>query len=412
MKEQSPASAGFSFYISCNLGFEEALVQEIRQCWPQLIEINGRPNSSPLPEMTPEMGGVLVKTSFELGLQLNYFLKTAHRILWRIAEFKVRDFPKLFEKVQKIPWGNYLKGANTKWIVAASKSRLNNEKRIEETCIEAFARIAAKISDKNQETSQATQDIYVRLYEDFCTISLDSSGENLYKRGWGMLKGEAPLRETLAAFLIREMMEKALPDKTQQVTVVDPMCGSGTILLEAASLWQPVFKREFSFLEWKNTPKIFKSPLLEKNYKLLPQQAPFKSYLGYDIDEKVLVAARENQKLLESKTEIKNLKIRFENENLFKDEKKNLGPVWCITNPPYGERLYVQGREAKDQVSFSYQGLLQRMADKFSAEKIGLLLPNKRDVKNLQAPEGYKKRKGIAFSNGGLEVVFLIYVKK
>ncbi|HEY8269442.1 MAG TPA: RNA methyltransferase [Pseudobdellovibrionaceae bacterium] len=397
-----------SFYISCNLGFEETLAQEIRQCWPQLIEINGQANQSPLPELTLEMGGVLVKTSFELGLQFNFFLKTAHRVLWRIAEFKVRDFPKLFEKVQKITWGNYLKGRKIEWVVAASKSRLNNEKRIEETCGEAFAKVAAKV----QGESLAPQAVYVRIYEDLCTLSLDSSGENLYKRGWGTLKGEAPLRETLAAFLIQEMMQDAPPNKTQQVTVVDPMCGSGTLILEAAGLWQPVFERKFSFLDWKNTPKIFRSSLLKKNYKLLQKQAPFKSYLGYDIDEKVLAAAEENQKSLESKMDVKNLKIRFEKENLFKGEKKNLGPVWCITNPPYGERLHVQGRDSRDQEAFSYQDLLQRMADKFSAEKIGVLLPNKRSVKSLKAPEGYKKRKEIPFSNGGLEVVYMIYRKK
>jgi putative N6-adenine-specific DNA methylase len=407
MKEQGLEKINFSFYISCSLGFEETLAQEIRQCWPQLIEINSQANGNPLPEMTFEMGGVLIKTSFELGLQLNFFLKTAHRVLWRVTDFKVRDFPKLFEKVQKIPWGNYLNGTEIEWVVAASKSRLNNEKRIEETCREAFAKISMKI----QGASKSVQAIYVRVYEDHCTISLDASGENLHKRGWGVLKGEAPLRETLAAFLIREMMENARPEKTQQVTVVDPMCGSGTIILEAASLWQPVFDREFSFLEWKNTPKIFKSPLLKKNYKLLQKQAPFKSYLGYDIEEKVLVAARENQKSLESKTEIENLKIRFENENIFEGEKKSLGPVWCITNPPYGERLHIQG-QSNGQESFSYQDLLQRMADKFSAEKIGVLLPNKNIVKALKAPEGYKKRKEIPFSNGGLEVVYLIYTKK
>ncbi len=399
MKDQNQEK----FYISCALGFEEGLAQEILQVWPLLIEINGQANQAPLPEVSLEMGGVYLKAPFEMGLQLNYFLKTAHRILWRVTEFKVRDFPKLFEKIQKISWANYLNGTKIEWVVAANKSRLNNEKRIKETCAEAFAKISAKIHG----TSQVTQAVYVRISDDLCTISLDTSGENLHKRGWGALRGEAPLRETLAAFLIREMVEGASPAKTQQVTVVDPMCGSGTLILEAASLWQPVFDREFSFLEWKNTPKIFKSPLLKKNYKLLQKSAPFKSYLGYDIEEKALAAARENQKTLESKTEIENLKIRFEIENLFNGEKKKLGPVWCVANPPYGERLRVEGQE-----TFSYQDLLERIADKFSPERIGILLPNKSSVKKLKAPLTHKKRKEISFSNGGLEVVYLIYAKK
>ncbi|MGZ3746951.1 MAG: THUMP domain-containing class I SAM-dependent RNA methyltransferase [Pseudobdellovibrionaceae bacterium] len=406
MIESDLKTSSFSFYISCALGFEEILMGEIRRCWPQLIQINGQANLSPLPEMSVERGGILIKTSFELGLQLNFFLKTAHRVLWRIAEFKVRDFPKLFEKLQKIPWVQYLKGPQVEWVVAASKSRLNNEKRIAETCLEAFAKVAGKI----QGSSQFSQRVYVRIHDDLCTLSLDSSGENLYKRGWGIQKGEAPLRETLAAFLIQEMMGEAPPSKTQQVTLVDPLCGSGTIILEGASIWQPNFEREFSFLEWKNAPKIFKSPFLKQNYKQLPQQAPFKSYLGYDIENNVLQAAEENRKSLETKTQIKNLKIRFENENLFAGEKKSLGPVWCITNPPYGERLHVQGRGQINE-AFSYQELVQRMADKFSAEKIGVLLPNKSIVRNLRAPEGYKKKAEIPLSNGGLDVVYLIFAK-
>lgn len=397
------AAENTSFYISCALGFEETVAEEIRLAWPQMIEINGQPNQSPLPEMVLGSGGISLQAPLALGLQLNFFLKTAHRVLWRLAEFKTRDFPKLFERVQKIAWGNILNSANVEWQVAASKSRLNNEKRIEEVCAEAFGRVAARI----QGGAKTRQTVYVRIHDDLCTISLDSSGEHLHKRGWGVLKGEAPLRETLAAYMILEMIDGAPATKTQQVSFVDPMCGSGTLVLEAASLWQPVFTRAFAFLEWKNAPKIFKSPLLAKNYKTIPESAPFKTYWGFDIDGAVVRAARENLAGLESRIAIKNLKVRFEEENLFTGEPKTLGPVWCLANPPYGERLHVEGQE-----EFSYQNLIQRMADKFTAEKIGVLLPNKTLVKNLKAPEGYKKLKERAFSNGGLEVLFLIFAKK
>jgi len=392
-----------SFYVSCALGFEETVAEEIRRAWPLMIEINGQANQNPLPEIEIGSGGVSLQAPLALALQLNFFLKTAHRVLWRLAEFKVRDFPKLFERLQKIPWGNFLNGNQLEWQVAASKSRLNNEKRIEEVCTEAFAKVAGKI----QGSSKVAQTVYVRIHDDTCTISLDSSGEHLHKRGWGVLKGEAPLRETLASFMILEMIDGAPASKTQQVSFVDPLCGSGTLVLEAASLWQPVFGRSFAFLEWKNAPKIFKSPLLKKNYKLLPDTAPFKTYWGFDIDGAVIRAAKENLGNLESKLEIKNLKVRFEEENLFAGEKKTLGPVWCLANPPYGERLHIQGQE-----EFSYQDLLQRMAEKFTAEKIGILLPNKTLVKKLKPPEGYKKLKERAFSNGGLEVLFLIFARK
>lgn len=392
-----------SFYVSCALGFEDTVAAEIRRAWPLMIGLDGLANTAPMPEMIVERGGVLVKTSLALGLQLNFFLKTAHRVLWRLAEFKVRDFPKLFEKIQKIPWGNFLGGAGVEWEVAASKSRLNNEKRIVEVCEEAFAKVSGRI----QGNSKAKQAVYVRVHDDLCTVSLDSTGEHLHKRGWGVQKGEAPLRETLAAFMILEMIDGAPATKTQQVSFVDPMCGSGTLVFEAASLWRPVFDRKFSFLEWKNAPKIFKSALLKKNYKLLPTQAPFKTYWGFDIDSDVLRAAQENLSSMMAAVELESLKVRFERESLFSGEPRTLGPTWCLTNPPYGERLHVQ-----DQPEFSYQDLLQRMADKFVAEKIGVLLPNKNSVRALKPPEGYKKSKEREFSNGGLEVVFLIYTRR
>lgn len=391
-----------SFYLSCTPGFEESLAQEIRECWPWLIEINGQPQQNPLPEMILDKGGLLLQTPFAVGVQLNFFVKTAHRVLWRLAEFKVRDFPKLFEKIQKIPWAQILTSDTVEWKVAASKSRLNHEKRIEETCQEAFAKVAGRIQGGPQ---QAPQTVYVRLHGDLCSISLDTSGENLHKRGWGIMKGEAPLRETLAAYMVRELIGEESPGKLREVSLVDPMCGSGTLLFEAASLWQPVFSREFPFLTWKNTPKIFKSPLFAKNYKLLSAATPFHSYRGYDVNDKVLAAARENQTLLQERTQLKEIDMEFAKEDLFGGSRKTPHrPVWCLSNPPYGERLYVQGTEV-----FSYQDLLNRITEKFQPEKVALLLPHKSLVKNLKPAPGYRKLQEIPFTNGGLEVLFLIY---
>lgn len=392
------------FYISCALGFEESLCQEIRECWPWLIEVNSMANQQPVPEMSLERGGVRLRCPLEMGLQLNFFLKTPHRILLRLAEFKVRDFPKLFEKVQKIPWASHLASANVEWVVAASKSRLNHEKRIEETCRESFAKIASGLQGGDPSHVQA---IYVRMHEDICSISLDSSGENLHKRGWGVLKGEAPLRETLAALLLREMRGSESPGELQQITVVDPLCGSGTVVLEAASLWTPVFTRAFSFMHWRSTPKILKSPLLKKNYKLLMKATPFKAYRGFDLDPKVVGAAMQNLQALREQTELPPADIAFAVENLFEGEsRRDLGRVWCLSNPPYGERLHVQGQQV-----FSYQDLINRMAEKFSAEKVAVLLPEKPLVRGLKPPPGFAKAKQVEFSNGGLEVVFLIYTR-
>jgi len=389
------------FYVPCNPGFEEDLQTEIRECWPWLIALNGAANASAIPEMIPQHGGVSIDAPLELGIQLNFFLKTAHRVLWRVGDFRTRDFPKLFEKVRQIPWEKYLVSNQVEWVVSAGKSRLNNEKRIEETCREAFASVKGL-------SPGAPQKIYVRIFDDQCTLSLDSSGEHLHKRGWGTRKGEAPLRETLSAFVLRQMMTDASPGELGQITLVDPMCGSGTLLLEAASLWKPNFARAYSFLNWKNTPKLFKTELWKKNYKLLTAETPFAAYRGFDVDEKVLGAARENLQDLCKILSIEKLDIRFEMQDLFAETKDpSFGKVWCIANPPYGERLRVQQKGGKGE--FSYDDLLARMAEKHRAQKIGLLLPNKMLVKNIKPPMNYKLNLEIPFSNGGLDVLFLVY---
>jgi putative N6-adenine-specific DNA methylase len=389
------------------MGFEKFLATEIGDVWPWLIGFDNQPNTLPLPAMVMDRGGVLIETEFHLGIQLNFFLKTANRVLWRVAEFKVRDFPKLFEKVSRIPWSRYLKSPDVAWVVAAGGSRLNHEKRIEATCAEAFAK-----SFGGSATGAATasaQQIYVRVHDDLCTISLDTTGDHLHKRGWGVHKGEAPLRETLAARLLRELMSGVSVDELAELTLVDPMCGSGTLLLEAASLLQPVFDRPFSFLNWKNAPKIYATPLWRKNYKKLFPKAPFKNFLGFDADARAIQAANENLQLLKQKTSLQDLQMTFAEDDLFGEGLKDLGPNWCILNPPYGERLRVQKSEPAIREPFSYQELLQKVVDKFDSEKIGVLLPNKAHVKTLIAPTGYKKSFELPFSNGGLDVLFLIY---
>lgn len=411
------------FYIPCNLGFEEEVVTEIKESWPWLISPNGGANTFPYPEIEIDRGGVSVDVPLEFGVQFNFFLKTAHRVLWRLADFKTRDFPKLFEKVKQIPWEKYLSSDQVEWVVAASKSRLNNEKRIEETCAEAFAKsVGAKQLGKS--LTQFPQKIFVRVFDDHCTISLDSSGEHLHKRGWGTRKGEAPLRETLAAFMLRKMMNEASPAELAQITLVDPMCGSGTLLLEGISLWRPNFARDFSFFNWKHSPKIFKTELWRKNYKLLGSDHPFGAYVGYDFDEKILMAARENFADLQNLTvegSTRDVQLSFEIQNLFANGNLSpaataVGKIWCVANPPYGERLRVQGQShgqlhGKGQAEFFYDDLLAKIASKFNADKLGILLPDKLIVKNLKSLAGYEKTMEFSFSNGGLDVIFLIYIK-
>ncbi|RYZ83152.1 MAG: hypothetical protein EOP06_20470, partial [Proteobacteria bacterium] len=186
------------------------------------------------------------------------------------------------------------------------------------------------------------------------------------------------------------------------------MCGSGTLILEGLTLFQPVFDRPFSFLSWKHTPKIFKSPVWKKNYRLLAPNSPFKLYRGFDLDEKVIGAAEQNTKDLLTQTGMPAPDIAFSVQNLFSEsgQIKVSGPCWCVCNPPYGERLRVQG-----QKEFSYQNMLAQMIQNFSPQKLAILLPEKEAVRSLAVPSGYKSVASPTFSNGGLDVIFLVYEK-
>ena len=118
------------FYVIAQPGLEEALKQEILEIWPYLLESDARPNSRPVRFIQPEVGGWLIEAPLILGLQLNYFSHLASRVLLRLDEFKVRDFPKLHDRLKKLPLDSYFSKQDFRIEVSASKSRLNNEKRI------------------------------------------------------------------------------------------------------------------------------------------------------------------------------------------------------------------------------------------------------------------------------------------
>jgi len=111
-----------------------------------------------------------------------------------------------------------------------------------------------------EKSTSSQVSIYIRVEDDNCTISLDTTGEHLHKRGWSILKGEAPLRETISAYLLKETIGDASAAELSQVVLCDPMMGSGTILTEARSLWQGQFQRDFAFKHWKKVPKLLLSP--------------------------------------------------------------------------------------------------------------------------------------------------------
>lgn len=396
------------FFIGCNLNFEDELALEIQEIWPFLLGLDGKPHAEPLNILSIEPGGVTIENSWHLGLQLNFFSKLSNRILVRVSEFKVRDFPKLFQKLKQLKsdallMDPYFK-AGWQFEVAASQSRLNNEKRILEILRELFKE--APEAEADSELASSISTLFVRMRDDLCSISVDTSGTLLHKRSERLKAGPAPLRETLAAFCARKLIEGMHFSELEKISLIDPMAGTGTLLLEAAQLYQLSPRDEFPFKNWKQSPKLLCSPSIRSGYGKAPLL--FEKVIAMDIDENVLNLAQDRLK-------VSGLNYFSQVQNLFDgtfDFSSQGQERMVILNPPYGERL---------KADFSPTQLVEKIFTNFSPLRLGILF-SENQVKSL----GSKLQKGQngvtlwsgqpysllsqnAFKNGGLPVQFLVF---
>jgi len=204
----------------------------------------------PPDEMTVSKGGIDFTGRLTTCYQANLFCRTASRILMRIGHFKARHFDMLAERTRAIPWKLYLKPDIPLDIrVTARQSKLYHSQAIADRIQKAVAeRLGAAGLKAGQDASQRpAQRLWVRLENDRATLSLDSSGTHLHKRGIKTGGGPAPLRETLAAAAL--MLSGFQPD----TVLCDPMCGSGTFAIEAALMVKqipPGWQRPFAFEDW------------------------------------------------------------------------------------------------------------------------------------------------------------------
>lgn len=390
-----------TFFISSPIGFEQTTLEQLKEVWPLLLGKDARPHGLPFPECTIHQGGLELECDFVIGVQFNFFLKTANRVLLRMADFRVRDMPKFYNKFKDLPWIEYLKSYNVEWEVAAQGSRVNNEKRLQESAQTALNELFGFRGSK-----EPAGRIYIRMIDDHCTISLDSTGDHLHKRGVVVLKGDAPLRETIAAYMIQQIQNGTTPEERANVTLLDPMMGSGTILCEARSEGVGTFARPFAFQNWKKVPKLFLSETFAFNYNL-PVPRGFKKYVGFDISAEMVKAATANFAEAErqisavQKKKFQAADVSFMQKDALKAEPLP-GPLWMILNPPYGERLPVAGGQG-------LKALAAELCSRYAPERLGLLYPATEQVSVV--PKGYKLHSEHKVNNGGIRCLYTILVK-
>ena len=324
-----------AFYISCPLNFEKNLVEEIKSFWFEMMDLDGLPTREPLPELVIETGGVSLDCPEHLGYQINFFTKIAHRILIRIHRFPARFYDQFEKEMKVLPLQKWIEKSRISLKIETAKSRINHERNLIESCTRALGSQHFEVVPKES----GVQQIFIRIFRDQAIISLDTSGEHLHRRGYAVYRGEAPLRENLAALLAQQTYMNN--NSVGRTKILDPFAGSGTTLFETASFRTPNFSRHYSWLNFLNKPKMFASKTWSKNYRWLLQQQNFEM-VAIDSDQKALFNIDQNRQLFLAQYPTVNLNldtICCDSEDLSPNQFEANSEYWIISNPPYGIRL-------------------------------------------------------------------------
>lgn len=325
----------FECIAPCHFGLEAVLKREIIELGYEITSV--------------EDGRVTFIGDAEAVCRANVFLRTAERILIKVGQFHAETFDELFEGTKALPWEEYLPQNAKFWVAKAAsvKSKLFSPSDIQSIMKKAMVERMRKVYRVNwfPEDGDAFP-IRVFLHKDEVTVSLDTTGESLHKRGYRKLTAKAPIAENLAAALIM------LTPWNKTRILVDPFCGSGTIPIEAAMMaanMAPGMNRSFLAESWTHIiPKKEWYACMDEAAELVDfSQMP--DIQGYDIDDEMVRIARENAKLAGVEQY-----IHFQRRGIEAlSHPKKYG--FIITNPPYGERL-----EDKNTIASIYRALGER----------------------------------------------------
>ncbi|WP_321530932.1 THUMP domain-containing protein [uncultured Desulfuromonas sp.] len=352
------------FYAIVAPGFESACADELEK----RLQV----------PMTIEHGGVSFHGKLRELYLANLWSRCASRIVVRLGHFSCRDFPTLYRKAVRLPWGRFLKpGTAIEVRVTCRQSRLNHSGRVAETISDAISKALG--TPVPQQDMSFRQQILLRLDNDHCQISIDSSAERLHRRGYRQQMTPAPLRETLAAGCLLHCGWLGNSD------FLDAMCGSGTLAIEAALIagdLAPGRQRTFAFQQWPGYRENLWHTVLSEAER--QQHNPSITITASDQDEQAIHAAKINAKAAGV-----DQWIQFEQCPYQQQHRSGTHGLW-LSNPPYGERLH--------QIQTTPQ-LFQELNHHFDANFSGwqgvMILPH--PLRRMPEPQ-------LQFRNGGLPV--------
>lgn len=309
----------FEYISPCHFGLEAVLKREIMDLGYEITKV--------------EDGKVSYTGDERVCARANMFLRTTERVMLKVATFHAETFDELFENTKSIPWEEFIPMDGKFWVAKASSvnSKLFSPSDIQSIMKKAIVeRLKLKYKTDWFEESGSSYPIRVTIMKDEVTVSMDTSGESLHKRGYRKLTSKAPITETLAAALIM------LTPWNRDRILVDPFCGSGTIPIEAAMLGAriaPGSNRSFLAETWKELyPANIWSMAREEAKEQIRTDITM-NIQAYDLDGEIIKAARQNARW----AGVDHL-IHFQQKPV-KDLSSSKKFGFIITNPPYGERL-------------------------------------------------------------------------
>jgi len=354
-----------------------------------------------------EPGGVSYRGDAKTLYSTSLWLRTASRIVVRIARFHASTFHELERRAKQVPWADYLPASATVRLrVTCRKSRLYHSDAVGQRILGVIAKVAPGITvaegqslegdpdheaSADAESGTMAQLFIVRIVDDQCEISADTSGELLHRRGYRQEVGKAPLRETLAAAMVLASGWRA-PE-----SLIDPLCGSGTIPVEAALLARgiaPGIGRKFAFMNWP----AFDETVWDRVHadaRAASWEGSGLEIIGADRDSGGIDAARRNAERAGVAHD-----IRFVTQALSATLEELEGerrPGWVLTNPPYGVRV---------GDTYGLRNLYATLGSKVKSTadwRLGILTSDAA----LSRQMGLPMRARFSTSNGGIPVAFV-----
>ncbi len=376
-----------TLYAVVPLSLEELFVQELKTLGIESVSV--------------EKGGCRFNTTTEGMMKVNLWSRYATRILLKIAGGPYQNEQDIYRIAHNVRWEDFFAADQTMKIsLSARRSPLKSLEfvtlRVKDAVCDRFREKCNKRPDI--EKHHPDIQIFVHLTDRNCTLYLDTSGESLFKRGWRKDKGEAPLKENLAAGLL------GLANWHPSLPLYDMFCGSGTIIIEAATIASgiaPGLNRRFGFEKFKN----FNLEAWQKIKKEASELVDFDkkvSLKGSDISTLVIETAKENAEKAGLKKWLDEGKISFFAADARQVLPTNTEPGLVISNPPYGE----QSNPKSASVPAMMKDIADNLKHQFANWTVWLLSSDRNLPRQMRLSESRK----IVLFNGPLECRFFKFV--